>query len=139
MLTFETDQIQGATAIVGKLTVRTLAAKIASWIPIRVTSSLKTGFNPQGLPFEKVQHRVSTMDAQPSSPTEASIVVLVTGQLLVSSDMNVISVVPTAFELTVLNLPMIDRRRVEPLVVLPGVPPPPRRRIVLRRQRHLRE
>lgn len=33
----------------------------------------------QGLPFQKVQHKISTLDAQPSSPTQASLIVLVTG------------------------------------------------------------
>lgn len=38
---------------------------------------------PQGLPFQKVQHKVTTIDAQPSSPTVASLLVSVTGLLLV--------------------------------------------------------
>jgi len=37
----------------------------------------------QSLPFEKVQHKVVTLDAQPSSPTVASLVVSVTGLLVV--------------------------------------------------------
>ncbi|ORY61947.1 nuclear transport factor 2 [Leucosporidium creatinivorum] len=64
MLTFEQDQIQGAEAIVGKLA---------------------------GLPFQKIQHRVSTMDAQPASATEAAMVVLVTGQLLTGEEQNALS------------------------------------------------
>lgn len=42
-----------------------------------------TMLSAQSLPFTTVQHRVSTMDAQPASSTEASMVVLVTGQLIV--------------------------------------------------------
>lgn len=38
----------------------------------------------QGLPFEKVVHQVVTLDAQPSSETVASILVMVTGALMVS-------------------------------------------------------
>jgi hypothetical protein len=38
---------------------------------------------PQNLPFQKVQHKVTTIDAQPSSPTVASLLVSVTGLLLV--------------------------------------------------------
>lgn len=38
----------------------------------------------QTLPFEKVQHKVTTLDAQPSSPAMASLIVSVTGLLLVS-------------------------------------------------------
>lgn len=56
MLTFESEQFQGSKAVVDKL---------------------------QALPFQKVQHKVSTLDAQPSSPSVASIIVLVTGQLIV--------------------------------------------------------
>jgi hypothetical protein len=56
MLTFESEQFQGATGIIDKL---------------------------KALPFQKVQHKVSTLDAQPSSPSQASIIVLVTGQLIV--------------------------------------------------------
>lgn len=40
----------------------------------------------QSLPFEKVQHQVTTLDAQPSSPTIASLIVSVTGLLLVRTD-----------------------------------------------------
>lgn len=37
----------------------------------------------QTLPFEKVAHRVTTLDAQPSSPSQPSMIVLVTGLLIV--------------------------------------------------------
>ncbi|KAL7006062.1 Nuclear transport factor 2 [Cystobasidiomycetes sp. EMM_F5] len=56
MLTFEAEQFQGSASIMGKLSA---------------------------LPFEKVQHVISTLDAQPSSTTQASMVVLVTGSLKV--------------------------------------------------------
>ena len=39
--------------------------------------------NPKTLPFEKVAHKVSTLDAQPSNET-GGILVMVTGALLVS-------------------------------------------------------
>jgi len=61
MLTWESTPLQGASAIAEKLV---------------------------SLPFEKVQHKVITTDAQPSSPTEASIIVSVTGQLLVDDSTN---------------------------------------------------
>lgn len=80
MLTFEQDQIQGADAIVGKLAVGLLRN---STDRARAHPTLFAVL--QGLPFQKIQHRVSTMDAQPASTTEAAMVVLVTGQLLVSS------------------------------------------------------
>ncbi|GAB5591444.1 Nuclear transport factor 2 [Umbelopsis nana] len=61
MLTFEGGQIQGVNGIIEKLT---------------------------SLPFQKVAHRLSTVDAQPSSPNGASIVVTVTGQLLIDDETN---------------------------------------------------
>jgi len=61
MLTFEGTQIQGAEAIVEKLV---------------------------SLPFQKVQHKVTTLDAQPSSTTVPSLLVSVTGLLLVDDSEN---------------------------------------------------
>jgi len=61
MLSFEGSQILGAVAITEKLT---------------------------GLPFEKVQHKVTTLDAQPSSPSAASLIVSVTGMLAVDDSPN---------------------------------------------------
>ncbi|KZT44212.1 nuclear transport factor 2 [Sistotremastrum suecicum HHB10207 ss-3] len=56
MLSWESSPFQGSTAIVEKLTT---------------------------LPFQKVLHKVSTIDAQPSSPTVASLLVSVSGLLVV--------------------------------------------------------
>lgn len=64
MLTFEGAQTQGAQAIVEKLVV------CAFWLTL------------QSLPFQKVQHKVDTRDAQPTGDGN-SLVVLVTGMLLV--------------------------------------------------------
>ncbi|XAO26950.1 hypothetical protein I312_105791 [Cryptococcus bacillisporus CA1280] len=61
MLTWESSQIQGTAAITEKLV---------------------------SLPFQKVQHKVVTIDAQPSSHQVASFIVLVTGQLLVDDGQN---------------------------------------------------
>lgn len=60
MLTFETSQVQGAKAIVEKLTA---------------------------LPFQKVGHRITTLDAQPASPN-GDVLVLVTGDLLIDEEQN---------------------------------------------------
>ncbi|KII89267.1 hypothetical protein PLICRDRAFT_698354 [Plicaturopsis crispa FD-325 SS-3] len=60
-LSWEGTPIQGATNISEKLT---------------------------NLPFEKVQHKVTTLDAQPSSPTIASLIVSVTGLLVVDDSTN---------------------------------------------------
>ncbi|KAL4991326.1 nuclear transport factor 2 [Aspergillus falconensis] len=60
MLTFETSAIQGVAGIIEKLTT---------------------------LPFQKVQHQVSTLDAQPSGD-HGGILVLVTGALLVDEEKN---------------------------------------------------
>ncbi|KAF9244233.1 nuclear transport factor 2 [Melanogaster broomeanus] len=64
MLTFEGAPFQGTQSIVEKLTA---------------------------LPFEKVAHKVLTLDVQPSSPTVASILVSVTGQLIVDGSENPLS------------------------------------------------
>ncbi|TFK43017.1 nuclear transport factor 2 [Crucibulum laeve] len=61
MLTWEGTPIQGAAAIGEKLA---------------------------GLPFQKVQHKITTFDAQPSSPSIASLIVSVTGLLLVDDGEN---------------------------------------------------
>lgn len=61
MLTFEGSPIQGTPAILEKLT---------------------------SLPFQKVQHKVTTLDAQPSSTTVAGLLVSVTGLLLVDDSEN---------------------------------------------------
>lgn len=76
MLSWEGTQILGDAAIAEKLTV----SCILWW---RLTVFI---CSPQSLPFEKVQHKVTTLDAQPSSPSVASLIVSVTGLLLVSSD-----------------------------------------------------
>lgn len=60
MLTFETSQLQGTKAIVEKLA---------------------------SLPFQKVAHRISTLDAQPGSPN-GDILVMVTGDLLIDEEQN---------------------------------------------------
>jgi len=61
MLSFEGAQTAGAAAIVEKLVT---------------------------LPFQKVQHKVTTKDAQPSSGTVASLLVSVTGMLVVDDSPN---------------------------------------------------
>ncbi|KAI8385023.1 uncharacterized protein BYT42DRAFT_564439 [Radiomyces spectabilis] len=61
MLTFEGAQFVGANAIVEKLV---------------------------SLPFQKVLHRVSTFDAQPSAPNSSNLLVTVTGQLLIDDEQN---------------------------------------------------
>ncbi|QLI67985.1 Nuclear transport factor 2 [Metarhizium brunneum] len=58
MLTFESASSLGANSIVEKLA---------------------------GLPFQKVKHQVSTLDAQPSN-SDGGIIILVTGQLLVDEE-----------------------------------------------------
>ena len=60
MLTFETTQLQGAKDIVEKLV---------------------------SLPFQKVAHRISTLDAQPASPNN-DVLVMITGELLIDDEQN---------------------------------------------------
>jgi len=61
MLTFEGSPIQGAVQIIEKLT---------------------------NLPFQQVVHKMTTLDAQPSSQTMASLIVSVTGLLVVDDSPN---------------------------------------------------
>ncbi|KAN0115659.1 hypothetical protein V8E52_006778 [Russula decolorans] len=61
MLTFEGTPIQGVKPIIEKLT---------------------------SLPFQKVLHKVTTRDAQPSSPSVASLIVNVTGLLVIDDSPN---------------------------------------------------
>ncbi|KAI8924709.1 hypothetical protein BC831DRAFT_464078 [Entophlyctis helioformis] len=61
MLSFEGQQFQGSKLIVEKL---------------------------QSLPFQRVQHQVVTIDAQPSNPQGGTILVMVTGRLLVDEEQN---------------------------------------------------
>ena len=76
MLTFESDSIAGATAIVEKLGVRPI---------IKPCTQITTNFALllQSLPFQQVKHVVSTLDAQPAGLDGSAILILVTGQLLV--------------------------------------------------------
>ncbi|KAI8093829.1 uncharacterized protein BX664DRAFT_330681 [Halteromyces radiatus] len=72
MLTFEGQQFQGAANITEKLV---------------------------SLPFQKVAHRISTIDAQPSA-ADNSILVIVSGQLLIDEESN-----PQMFSQTFLLMP----------------------------------
>lgn len=71
MLTFEGSPIQGSVEILKKLTVSGYIGQLAELTAV------------QSLPFEKVEHKVTTLDAQPSSQTVASLIVNVTGLLVV--------------------------------------------------------
>ncbi|GMM29868.1 Ran GTPase-binding protein [Martiniozyma asiatica (nom. inval.)] len=81
MLTFESSQMQGAAAIIEKLT---------------------------SLPFAKVAHRISTLDAQPASEN-GDVLVMVTGELLIDEEQNpqrysqVFHLIPEAGSYFVLN------------------------------------
>ncbi|RUP47953.1 hypothetical protein BC936DRAFT_145140 [Jimgerdemannia flammicorona] len=41
-----------------------------------------------GLPFQRVVHKVATVDAQPANPSAPTLIVLVTGQLLIDDETN---------------------------------------------------
>ncbi|GMG49640.1 unnamed protein product [Aspergillus oryzae var. brunneus] len=83
MLTFETSSVQGVRDITEKLTVS----------HTRVISGGSVNSNANGnrvlqsLPFQKVVHQVSTLDAQPSNEA-GGILVMVTGALLVDDQQN---------------------------------------------------
>lgn len=78
MLTWEGTPILGAAAISEKLVVSRLPFLL-------FCRRYDLTAVPQSLPFEKVQHKVTTLDAQPSQPNVASMIVSVTGLLMVSS------------------------------------------------------
>ncbi|KAG7086514.1 Nuclear transport factor 2 [Marasmius oreades] len=63
-------------------------ASMLSWEGQPVQSSAKIVEKLITLPFAKVQHKVLTIDAQPSSPTVASLICSVTGLLLVDDSPN---------------------------------------------------
>lgn len=52
------------------------------------TSIPANNSHKQALPFTRVAHKVETRDAQPASATIASILVMVTGQLIVDDGTN---------------------------------------------------
>ncbi|KAF7353686.1 Nuclear transport factor 2 [Mycena venus] len=76
MLTFEGTQTMGGAAIVEKL----------ARFPLIAPDELIR--RAQSLPFQKVQHKVTTKDAQPSSQEVASLLVSVTGLLVVDDSPN---------------------------------------------------
>ncbi len=80
MLSWEGSPLLGAANITEKLTVSFFC------LALLPGNSLKF---PQSLPFEKVQHKVTTLDAQPSSPSVASLIVSVTGLLVVRIDLSI--------------------------------------------------
>ena len=79
MLTFESQQTAGTAAIIEKLVV----GHSPPGCCFRSISVLTLRTTVKGLPFETVQHRVTTLDAQPASQENAAMIVLVTGQLIV--------------------------------------------------------
>lgn len=58
--------------------------------PVARTDLTLTSLAVQSLPFQKVQHKVTTRDAQPSAPGAASLIVNVTGLLVVSGTEHII-------------------------------------------------
>lgn len=73
MLTFETDHLLGTVSIVEKLQVRLI---------LRMAGRSSNHIITQSFPFQKVAHKIDTLDAQPSNESDG-ILILVTGALLV--------------------------------------------------------
>ena len=84
MLTFETTAVRGASDIIEKLTVCILPSCL-----------FQADRLVQTLPFEKVVHQVTTLDAQPSNDS-GGILVMVTGALLVWQAFNLLILSPIA-------------------------------------------
>ncbi|KIW33752.1 uncharacterized protein PV07_00576 [Cladophialophora immunda] len=93
MLTFEKDPFLGTQSILEKLTVRRPGG---IWLTIHynIRGPLTKRRILQNLPFQKVQHRVDTTDAQPSNE-QGGILVMVTGALLVDDQQHPMSYVQT--------------------------------------------
>ncbi|THG94774.1 hypothetical protein EW026_g6760 [Hermanssonia centrifuga] len=64
------------------------ASSMLSWEGTQILGAADISEKLTALPFEKVQHKVTTLDAQPSSPSVASLIVSVTGLLLVDDSPN---------------------------------------------------
>lgn len=80
MLSWEEKQFLSGEKIVEHLVVRLLPSSLFQNVDlIRISRALA-----QSLPFSKVQHKIVTTDAQPSQPGQEHLMVLVTGQLIVS-------------------------------------------------------
>jgi|SRR4051794_39520535 hypothetical protein len=80
MLTWEGEAILGVQNIITKLNVSSFPfSQLRKTFP----PDAPLGVVKQGLPFEKVAHKILTVDPQPSSNNSANLLVLVTGQLLV--------------------------------------------------------
>ncbi|KAI4233104.1 MAG: hypothetical protein L6R40_007169 [Gallowayella cf. fulva] len=85
MLTFESSSVQGTSGIVQKLVVRNTFSlhTLQNTGPNILADGSST--RHQDLPFQKVQHQISTLDAQPSG-AEGGIMVMVTGALKVDDE-----------------------------------------------------
>lgn len=83
MLTFESSAIKGVDAIIEKLSVRLLCYKLLpDWTRKLIFPCT------QSLPFQKIEHRVDTIDSQPSAANDGkAIIAMVTGALLVRRNM----------------------------------------------------
>jgi len=57
-----------------------------SWEGNQVLGAANISEKLTALPFDKVQHKVTTLDAQPSDPTMSNMIVSVTGLLLVDDN-----------------------------------------------------
>lgn len=78
----------GTAAIMEKLKV--CQCPVFTALLILPLSTARFSANNQGLPFEKVVHKVTTLDAQPAGPAAGSILVMVTGQLVVDDGSNIL-------------------------------------------------
>lgn len=88
MLTFESSSVLGVTGIVEKLVVSQQYLRCFGQLADHIHTNFTVSH--QGLPFQKVKHQVSTLDAQPSNEA-GGITILVTGQLLVRLSQSIVS------------------------------------------------
>jgi hypothetical protein len=91
----------------------------------------RTDVRSQGLPFQKVEHRVDTLDAQPSNTT-GGILVVVTGALLVCT-----LIIKTDLQVLAADRSIPGRRGQASYVLRAELPASPKRRQLLHFQRCL--
>ncbi|KXS20996.1 nuclear transport factor 2 [Gonapodya prolifera JEL478] len=59
-----------------------------TWEGTQVLGAANIGNKLENLPFQRIVHKVNTVDAQPSSAAGNALMVIVTGQLLIDDEKN---------------------------------------------------
>ncbi|KAJ1836842.1 Nuclear transport factor 2 [Coemansia sp. RSA 2708] len=76
--TFDADR-KGLAALYRDMSMMT-------WEGVQVTGAVGIVDKLVSLPFQRIQHKVTTIDAQPSLPGTETMIICVTGQLLIDEE-----------------------------------------------------